>query len=74
MPLPIVESTPPTLPIVAAYHGPALTPRGTAAAHLSRFQDCCDDLDPADRAWFASWLNDLLIEAVVPDLPPARGR
>ena len=50
----------------------ALTQRGRAAAHLSRFQDCWNDLGPDDRAWFASWLNSLLIEAVVPGVEPTR--
>ena len=72
--MPPVTSSTRTMPIVAAYQRPVLTPRGTAAAHLSRFQDCWNDLEPADREWFASWLNELLIEAVVPDLPPAPGR
>ena len=68
------QDTPATHPIVMAYQRPVLTVRGMAAAHLSRFQDCWNDLAPADRERFASWLNSLLIEAVVPDLPPARGR
>ncbi len=72
MPHPTVESTPASLPIAEPWQRPALTPRGVAAAHLSRFQDAWDDLSPADRAWFAHWLTELLVEAAVPDLPPAR--
>ena len=45
----------------------ALTPRGTAAARLSDFQDAWAELDRADRAWFAHWLNELLIDAVIDD-------
>ncbi len=53
--------------IIEPYQRPALTPRGTAAAHLSRFQDAWAELTAEDRAWFASWLNELLIDAVVPE-------
>jgi len=41
----------------------ALTPRGTAAARLSDFQDQWDQLTSADRAWFAHWLTALLVDA-----------
>ncbi len=58
------ETVPATLAIAEPYQRPALTPRGTAAAHLSRFQDVWAELDQADRAWFAHWLNELLVDAV----------
>ena len=41
----------------------ALTPRGVAAAHLSRFQDQWDQLDARDRQWFAEWLTALLVDS-----------
>ncbi len=50
----------------AAYTGSvpvALTARGIAAARLSDFQDCWDDLTHADREWFAEWLTELLVGA-----------
>ncbi len=47
----------------------ALTPRGTAAAHLGRFQDEWDQLTAADRQWFAETLRDLLIDAVEGGVP-----
>ena len=50
----------------------ALTPRGTAAAHLSRFQDQWAELTAEDRAWFAHWLNELLIDAVLPETAASR--
>ena len=56
---------PAALAIVEPYQRPALTPRGTAAARLSAFQDCWDQLAAADRAWFAEWLRDLLVDAVM---------
>ncbi len=66
MPAPTVaQDTPAARPIVTAWQRPALTARGAAAAHLSRFQDQWNDLEPADRQWFAAWLNQLLIEAVI---------
>ena len=67
MPHPAAQSTPATLAIVEPYQRPALTPRGTAAAHLSRFQDQWEQLTVADRQWFAAWLNTLLIDAVLPE-------
>ena len=63
MPLPVVESTPATLPIVEPYQRPALTPRGTAACRLSEFQDAWAELTAEDRAWFAHWLTELLVDA-----------
>ena len=56
--------------IVEPYRRAALTPRGTAAARLSEFQDVWDELAPADRAWFAEDLRDLLVKAVVPGVEP----
>ncbi len=43
---------------------PVVTARGAAACRLSAFQDQWDQLDARDRAWFAEWLRDLLIDAV----------
>ena len=63
MPLPIVECTPATLPIVELYQRPALTPRGIAACRLSNFQDAWAELTIEDRAWFAHWLTELLVDA-----------
>ena len=54
------------LPSVAYAHGwePAvLTSRGVAACRLSEFADQWAALDQADRAWFAEWLADLLVDA-----------
>ena len=53
--------------IVPAWAPVALTARGTAAAHLSRFQDQWAELTVADRQWFAEWLRDLLVDAVLPE-------
>ena len=57
----------PTVAYAPGWAPVALTPRGTAAAHLSRFQDAWNDLEVADRQWFAAWLNELLIDAVLPE-------
>ncbi len=47
-----------------AADGPTvLTPRGQAAAHLSRFEDTWKELTAEDRQWFAQWLADLLVDA-----------
>ena len=46
-----------------------LTARGAAASHLGRFQDAWADLTAEDRAWFAEWLRDLLIDAVEGGVP-----
>ena len=67
MPHPAAQSTPATLAIVQPYQRPVLTARGHAAAHLSRFQDEWDRLEARDRAWFADWLRDLLVDAVLPE-------
>ena len=50
----------------------AVTPRGRVACRLSEFQDTWAELTAEDRAWFAHWLNELLIDAVVPEV--RRGR
>ena len=44
---------------------PTLSPRGTAACRLSEFQDAWAELTAEDRAWFAHWLNELLVDAVM---------
>ncbi len=72
MPTPVVsESTTappsPTLAYAPGWAPPVLTPRGTAAARLSAFQDAWADLDAADREWFAWWLTELLLDACLPD-------
>ena len=41
----------------------ALTARGTAACRLSAFQDVWAELTAEDRAWFAHWLTELLVDA-----------
>ncbi len=41
----------------------ALTARGTAACRLSEFQDAWAELTAEDRAWFAHWLTELLVDA-----------
>ena len=41
----------------------ALTARGVAAWRLSEFQDAWAELTVEDRAWFARWLSELLIDA-----------
>ncbi len=69
MPHPTAQDTPATLPIVAVWQRPALTARGMAAAHLSRFQDQWNDLTTEDRQWFAQWLRDLLIDACLEPAP-----
>jgi len=40
-----------------------LTRRGVAACRLSEFQDAWAELGAEDRAWFAWWLSELLIDA-----------
>ncbi len=40
-----------------------LTSRGVAACRLSEFQDAWAELGVQDRAWFARWLSELLIDA-----------
>ena len=57
--------------IVPEWAPVALTARGRAACRLSEFQDCWNNLEPADRQWFAAWLNALLIDAVLADVAPA---
>ena len=47
----------------AGWEPVALTPRGTAAARLSDFQDAWAELTAEDRAWFAHWLTELLVDA-----------
>ena len=40
-----------------------LTARGQAACRLSEFADAWADLTAEDRAWFAHWLTELLVDA-----------
>ena len=67
MPTPVAQSSAPSpaMEIVPGWALPVVTPRGRAAARLSEFQDCWNELDQADRQWFAEWLNGLLIDAVL---------
>ena len=69
---PVVDRTtapPPPSPVVEDPGGsrPGLTARGRAACRLSEFQDAWAELAAEDRAWFAHWLNELLIDAVLPE-------
>ena len=59
-------SVPNTLPGDAV---PVLTSRGQAALRLSEFSDVWDEPAPADRAWFAEDLRDLLVDAVMEGVP-----
>ena len=63
----MIETT--TLPIAEPYQRPAITPRGTAYLRLAEFGDVWDEFGPADRAWFAEWLRDLLVDAVMDGVP-----
>ncbi len=68
-PATVAQSTvsPRAVAYVPAWSPPVLTDRGRAAARLSAFQDCWNDLNVEDRAWFADELNQLLIDAVCPE-------
>ena len=46
--------------------GQGLTPRGTACAHLLRFERAWRTLAPADRRWFAATVGGLAAEAIGP--------
>ena len=75
MPAPVADRTtvPPPPPAVAEDPGasrPVLTPRGTAACRLSEFRDAWAEFTPADRAWFAEDLRDLLVDAVLGEPAP----
>ena len=59
------ESVP--VAIVPAWAPVALTARGRAACRLSELQDAWAELTAEDRQWFAHWLNELLIDAVLPE-------
>ena len=49
--------------VAADHRATALTPRGTGAARLSDFQDIWANLTAEDRAYFAEWLAELLVDA-----------
>ena len=66
----MIETT--TLPIAEPYQRPVITPRGTAALRLAEFGDVWDELSTEDRAWFAPWINQLLIDAVPSGVPDGR--
>ncbi len=51
--------------IVPAWAPVALTPRGTAYLRLAEFRDAWAELTAEDRAWFAHWLTELLVDAVL---------
>ena len=71
MPHPAAQSTPAALAIVEPYQRPVLTPRGTAACRLTEFQDVWAELTAEDRAWFAHWLTELLVDACLEPAPTA---
>ncbi len=50
----------------------AITPRGRAACRLSEFQDVWAELTAEDRAWFAHWLNELLVDACMGEIATGR--
>ena len=56
---------PQAVAIVPARAPVALTARGVAALRLADFRDQWAALTPADRAWFAEDLRDLLVDAVM---------
>ena len=61
---PVTSSAEPVPVAIAPGWAPvALTPRGTAACRLSEFQDAWAELTAEDRAWFAHWLTELLVDA-----------
>ena len=66
---PAVQSTapPPAVSYAPGWAPVALTPRGTAACRLAEFRNVWAELSPADRAWFAEDLRDLLVDAVLPE-------
>ena len=62
----MIETTVPATPIGVA----AVTARGTAACRLSEFQDIWSELTAEDRAWFAHWLAELLVDACLEAAEP----
>ena len=72
MPIPAAQPTGPALRSRTDCDGASvasLTARGVATCRLSEFQDVWAELAPADRAWFAEWLRDLLVDAVMEGVP-----
>ena len=66
--LPVTSTTEPVPVAYAPGWAPAaLTRRGIAALRLAEFRDVWAELRPADRAWFAEDLRDLLVDAVLPE-------
>ena len=53
----------PSVPYAPGWAPAAVTARGHAACRLSEFQDAWAELTIADRAWFARWLSELLVDA-----------
>ena len=52
-----------TIAAAAGSEPAAVTNRGRAACRLSEFQDAWAELTAEDRAWFAHWLTELLVDA-----------
>ena len=65
-------SEPAAVTIAPGWAPTILTPRGTAALRLAEFGDVWDELSPEDRAWFAPWINHLLIDAVLSGVSDGR--
>ena len=59
--VPIAEPMP--VAYAPAWAPVALTARGMAACRLTEFQDAWAELTAEDRAWFAHWLTELLVDA-----------
>ena len=70
--MPPVTSPAESMPIAEPYQRPAITPRGTAALRLAEFGDAWAELTQADRAWFAHWLTELLVDACQGEIAHAR--
>ena len=69
--MPPVTSPTETVPvaIVPAWAPVALTARGRAACRLAEFQDASAELTAEDRAWFARWPTELLVDACLEPVP-----
>ncbi len=67
MPPATLPAEPMPVAIVPAWAPATITARGIAYLRLAEFRDVWADLGPADRAYFAEDLRDLLVDAVVPE-------
>ena len=68
-------ATPPApqaVAIVPEWAPVARTARGRAACRLSELQDAWAELTAEDRAWFAHWLTELLVDACLEAPAPSR--